>query len=244
MAPVRCCCNLNSLALGWWGCNLKLVFFKVKSRIDISSLSSEIAPRWMPQDLTDDKSTLVQVMAWCRQATLNKPLPEPMLTQISVTIWCHKTTMSWISNFQTRFKDRYCILSISCEIAVKWMPQNFIDDKLTHWGRVTLICVGNLTITASDNGLSPGRRQAIIWTNAGILLIGPLGTNFSEILIEIHIFSFKKMRLKVSSAKWRPFCFSLNVLTMFQVMTWHHQAKKHYPYQCWPNSMIDSLWCC
>ena len=35
----------------------------------------------------------------------------------------------------------------------------------------------------SDNGLSPGRRQAIIWTNVGILLIEPLGTNFSEILI-------------------------------------------------------------
>ena len=55
---------------------------------------------------------------------------------------------------------------------------------LTHKGRVT-----------------PGRRQAIIWTNAGILLIGTLGTNFSEILIEIGIFSFKKMGLNVSSAK-------------------------------------------
>ena len=55
----------------------------------------------------------------------------------------------------------------------------------THWGRVTHICVNKLTIIGSDNGLSPGRRQAIIWTNAGILLIGPLGTNFSEILIEI-----------------------------------------------------------
>ena len=50
--------------------------------------------------------------------------------------------------------------------------------KLTHWG---------LAITGSDNGLLPGWHQAIIWTNAGILLIGPLGTNFSEILIEIHI---------------------------------------------------------
>ena len=47
--------------------------------------------------------------------------------------------------------------------------------------------------------------QAIIWPNAGILLIGPLGTDFSEILIVIQIFSFKKMHLKVSSAKWRPF---------------------------------------
>ena len=45
--------------------------------------------------------------------------------------------------------------------------------KLTHWGRVTLICVGNLPIIGSDNGLSPDRRQAIIWTKAGILLIGP-----------------------------------------------------------------------
>ena len=51
-----------------------------------------------------------------------------------------------------------------------------------------------LTIIASDNGLSPGRHQAIIWNNAGILSIGLLGTNFSEILIEIHKFSFKKMR--------------------------------------------------
>ena len=83
---------------------------------------------------------------------------------------------------------------------------------LTHWGRVTHICVSKQTIIGSDNGLSPGRRQAIIRTNAGILLIGPLGTNFSEILVEIRIFSFKKMGLKVSSAKWRPFCLGLNVL--------------------------------
>ena len=44
---------------------------------------------------------------------------------------------------------------------------------LTHWGWVTHICVDNLTIIGSDNGLSPGRRQAIIRTNAGILLIEP-----------------------------------------------------------------------
>ena len=84
---------------------------------------------------------------------------------------------------------------------------------LTHWGRVTHICVGNLTIIGSDNGLSPGRCQAIIWTNAGIILIGSLGTNLSEILIEILTFSFKKMCLKLSSAKWRPFCLGLNLST-------------------------------
>ena len=86
-------------------------------------------------------------------------------------------------------------------------------NTLTHWGRVTHICVGNLTIIGQDNGLSPGLRQAIIWTNAGILLIGPWWTNFSEISIGIHTFSFKKIHLKMSSAKWRPFCLGLDVLT-------------------------------
>ena len=89
---------------------------------------------------------------------------------------------------------------------------NLSSKLLTHWGWVTHICVVKLTIIDSDNGLSPGRRQAIIWTNAEILLIGPLGTNFSEILIGIQTFSFKKMHLKISSAKWRPFCLGLNVL--------------------------------
>ena len=84
--------------------------------------------------------------------------------------------------------------------------------KCRHWGRVTQICVGNLTIIGSDNGVSLGRRQAIIWTNAGILLIGSLGTNFSEICIEVQAFSFKERHLKMSSAKWRPFCHGLNVL--------------------------------
>ena len=78
---------------------------------------------------------------------------------------------------------------------------------------MTHICVSKLTSINSDNGLLPGRRQAIIWTNAGILLIGPLGTNFSEILFEIHPFSFKKMHLKISSVKWLPFCLGHNVLT-------------------------------
>ena len=60
------------------------------------------------------------------------------------------------------------------------------------------ICVSKLNIIGSDNGLSPTRRQAIIWTNAGILLIRPLQTNFSEIFIEVYTFSFKKMHRKCS----------------------------------------------
>ena len=58
-----------------------------------------------------------------------------------------------------------------------------------------------------------GRHQAIIWTNAEILLIGPLETNLSEILIEIYTFSFNKMPLQMSSEKWLPFCLCLDVLS-------------------------------
>ena len=78
---------------------------------------------------------------------------------------------------------------------------------------MTHIYVGKLTIIGSDNGLPPGRRQAIIWANAGILLIRTLGANFSEILGKIHSFSFKKMHLKMSSAKGRLFSLGLNELT-------------------------------
>ena len=100
--------------------------------------------------------------------------------------------------------------------AVNYAP--IVDSSswcITHWGRVTHICVGKLTIIGSDNGLSPRRRQAFIWTNAGILLIGPIGTEFSEILTEIHTFSFTKMHLKMSSVEWRPFCLGLNVIINF-----------------------------
>ena len=83
---------------------------------------------------------------------------------------------------------------------------------LTDWGRVTHKCVGKLAVIGSEDGLSPGQRQAIIQTNDGILLIEPLGTNSSEIWSEIHTFWLKKMHLKMSSAKWRPFCLGLNVL--------------------------------
>ena len=96
---------------------------------------------------------------------------------------------------------------------------------LTHWGWVTHLCVSRLTITGSNNGLLPGQCQAIIWTNAVILLIGLLGTNFSENFIEILTFSSTKMRLKVSSAKWRPFCLGLNELTHLCLAIYCYQVS-------------------
>ena len=81
-------------------------------------------------------------------------------------------------------------------------------------------CVSKLTIISWDNGLSPGRCQAIIWTSAGILLILILGTNVSAILCGIHTFSFKQMHLRMSFGPWRPFCLGLNVLKHSLLSFW------------------------
>ena len=115
--------------------------------------------------------------------------------------------IQWNSNRNTTLFIQENALKNVCEMATilsrgRWVNSLGPSD----------ICVSKLSIIGSDNGLSPGRRQAIIRNNAGILLIRPLGTNFSEILIEILIFSFKKMSLKVLSAKRRPFCRGPNVL--------------------------------
>ena len=92
------------------------------------------------------------------------------------------------------------------------------------------ICVTGLIIIGWDNGFSPGQCQGIIWTSAGILLIGTLGTNLSEILIEIHTFSFKKMHIKISSAKWWPFCLSLNVLRKHVIVIYNYHRYSHITY--------------
>ena len=102
---------------------------------------------------------------------------------MSFQLWTHKPFVKCVPECVI---DVFFILRHTCTCnrgpftTVDELKQHQIRAWLSNWGRVTHICVGNLTIIGSDNGLSPGRRQAIIWTNDGILLIGPLGTNFSE----------------------------------------------------------------
>ena len=93
---------------------------------------------------------------------------------------------------------------------------------INHWGPVTHICVGNLTIIGSDNGLSPGWGQAITWTNVGILLIGPLENKLQwNIHRNSYIFiqedPFEKCGLKNGGL----FCLGLNVLMH------HHSSGRH-----------------
>ena len=76
---------------------------------------------------------------------------------------------------------------------------------------MTHICISKITIIGSDYGLSPGLRQANIWRNVGILLIWPLGTKFSEILI-IDQSSYIFSQENAYAACGMPFCLSLNEL--------------------------------
>ena len=151
-----------------------------------------------------------------------------ILTSTSITFLWKRTLKQSTTNCETVYRRKKSPGTIERDKNRRQLFQNKIKtvgnptcdtshltprgNQLTHWDRVTHICIDNITIIGSDNGLSPGRRQAIIWTNAGILLIRPLGTNFKEILIGNQTFSFKKIHLKMSSAKWWPFCLGLNVL--------------------------------
>ena len=123
------------------------------------------------------------------------------------------------------------------------------STPLTHWGRVTHISVAKPTIIGSDNGLSPRRRQAIIWTNDGILLIGPSGTNFTEILIAIQTFSWNKIHLKMSSVKsasissW-PQCFThLHLVPSKCIIALSHHWFKKQLGTCSVPSHYLNQWC-
>ena len=146
-----------------------------------------------------------------------------MLLQVQLPI-CQQWFIQWLGAQQvTRY---YLNQWWQCSSYMVSLGHN----ELIHWGQVMHIQPSLVQIITC---CLVGRRQAIICTNAGILLIGPLGTNISEMLIEILIFSFKKMHLKITSAKWWPFYLSLNVLMWLECMHakrvrqfhWYHRAN-------------------
>ena len=140
-------------------------------------------------------------------------------TGIAISCACEITVanMGWyIIWTQSNLNKIKCnVLSYVCErplsesimTIIHWCIYNSPGRcELTHLPRCRIYASVNWVIIGSDSCLSPGRRQALIWTSAGVLFIRTLGTNFSEIWSEIHIFSFKTVHWKMSSAKWRPFC--------------------------------------
>ena len=171
-------------------------------------IAIKISLKFVPKGQINNIPVLVQIMAWRRSG--DKPLSEPRMESLRTHICV--TWPQWVN-----FEKHKIIVAVSINSQNWGVWWNFSSWKtmtcLTHRGWVRYICFDSRTISGLDNGLAPGRHQAITWTNAGILLIGPLGTKLNEILIKIHTFSFKKMHLKMSSGKCWPFCFGLNVLT-------------------------------
>ena len=106
------------------------------------------------------------------------------------------------------------------QYVIIWSEIAYCMVTLTHWGRVMHICISKLARSSLVQIMAWHLlgAQAIIWTNAGIFLIGSLGTNFLENLIKIHTFSFKKMHLKMLFVKWRQFRLGLNVLTSIVII--------------------------
>ena len=135
---------------------------------------------------------------------------------LGLNVLSHSVIMVWqqslhIRNMHTRrlLHNQVQFLEIEWVFTgILWFKHPHKSGKLqtlTHWGRVTHICVSKLSIIGSDNGLSPGQHQTNNWINPGTLLIWPSVINFGETLIEIHISSVKKIHLKMYSAKCRLF---------------------------------------
>ena len=119
--------RVNSLTLCRCGCNIKLVIFKFMSRIDILSISCDIELSWMPQDLTDDQSILVQVMAWCRQATRGRRNGRPIVRNTILAL------SDKLLSFDTSPMDEQII------ILHKWVL--LASDKYTSGlGQVLMLC--------------------------------------------------------------------------------------------------------
>ena len=154
-------------------------------------------------------------------------------------ILCSMHTVCWTlscSDSLTSCRDSYHAFThilIYIYICI-YLYKNIYHWKanLTHWGWVKYICVSKIM----DNGLLSGRRLATIWTSAGISLMGSLGINFSEILIEFNKFSFKKMHLKTSvkSVKLRLFRLRLNELMYWYPSTYIHTDRlcRMFPLVC------------
>ena len=203
-----------------WGIDILLIHFKPYRHISWSNISDKISSSEILAAIFKDVLFPRQIHWKFRKANLilcKKARLASYLLMVLYRYGLRHLQLQWWPSLQPRYGPRNCIInyvlhSNSCIMAFPWF-----DAVNSLRPGDAYICVNRLTNIGSHNGLSSGRRQAIIWTNAGTLLIGPLGTNFSEILIAIYTFSFSEMHLKMWSGKCRPFSSGLNVLEVFEV---------------------------
>ena len=133
------------------------------------------------------------------------PLDVEFMEHTLVEKYTQRGRKKYTTNFLT-FRKLYLknITKIRFKTRVSSIRRSSQIKSLTHWSRVTHMCVNEITTIGSDNGSSPGRHQAIIWTKARILLIGHLGKKLKW--NQNLWISIEKMHFTMSSAKRRPFC--------------------------------------
>ena len=138
--------------------------------------------------------------------------------------WVLGNKLKWNINW---YLNRFIVENGFQKVICKLAATLFV---LTRWGWVMHICVGNLAIMVSDNGLLPGRHQAIIWTNDGISLISNLRNKLQwNLRSEFCTFSLRKRHLIMPSAEWRPFCHGLNALKSLMFIGPHYNGTwLHY----------------
>ena len=192
-----CLPHYSDVALPWWRLKSTTTQLFVQQPPTTNETSRLTSPWWGEPPVIDEKSSNAgsNSMSWRHheiflilyQCEINQSLLASKVSKRSML--SHSKTHNFQQNAHRNKNDKRSMVSFVC---------------LSHLGRVTYICVSKLTIIGSDNGLSPGRCQSIIWTVAGLSLNGPLRTNSSEMLFEIDKCSFRKMHLNMSSGKWRP----------------------------------------
>ena len=136
------------------------VIFQLISVTDGWGISCKIALRWMPLDLTDDKSTLVQVMAWCHQATSHYPSqcwPRSMSPN-------GVTRPQWVNYHKvTDMLRLHCSQSLKCFFWFRLSGASYrgwvVQVIVAEWGIYVWL---NWVINGSGNGLSPVWHWAIL----------------------------------------------------------------------------------
>ena len=145
--------------------------------------------RWQMPAHSDDRGNVDHPQLWCNRRVLlfdtayvietaslhQSQVPQGCIVEVGCLL---EWRVAWQPQLPWRLEIKYDNMNITLSKQHGQVSDGGAKSDqtmLTHWGRVTHICVNKLTIIGSDNGLAPGRHQTIIWTNDGILLIGPLG---------------------------------------------------------------------
>ena len=135
-------------------------------------------------------------------------------------LFCNNVSHWLGTNLESALKlysKYYLFLSRNC--IWKWQPFCSAGKCYSLRPSDAYVCVNIYqAIIGSDNGMSTSWHQAFIRISAGVLLIGTLVTNLSDIWTNLCIFFFMKRLLKMSSAKLWPFCLGLKVSMIMMII--------------------------